>query len=408
MDSIPAETLESILKHLLVYQHPLTERFATITDDSRKDILNARLVCRGFCESKPMQDAFVKVLEDTPLFCKGFQMDRMQGVSGSNYSGKMTVMTLPAFFTRYPDNNINVRDGMYSLLTHFPHVKHLRLRYTDDKLVEDQDPLDPKELLYSTGSCIDGLARRESHARIGRGHIDTILIYCRLALTLEGLEFPLKGLCAWSCTMKPSDFKIIPRFSSLKHLSINLAYHRPSPLLESWLPSLRNLEFLDIALSRSIEENYPTIGTKLRMLPRATARDQLTKHLNLKTFRLRASFDCSFDAEQILEATHYFPGLENLGLSHVLLDGDDPTTWSSLLKELEPRKIKLVQLIFPGYRRNVFEFIRDDGLGEGDIRCESKLITGIQWKQFASGVQVIPIQQKEFGNRVLAFHVFDE
>jgi hypothetical protein len=199
MDSIPAETLESILKHLLVYQHPLTERFATITDDSRKDILNARLVCRGFCESKPMQDAFVKVLEDTPLFCKGFQMDRMQGVSGSNYSGKMTVMTLPAFFTRYPDNNINVRDGMYSLLTHFPHVKHLRLRYTDDKLVEDQDPLDPKELLYSTGSCIDGLARRESHARIGRGHIDTILIYCRLALTLEGLEFPLKGLCAWSC-----------------------------------------------------------------------------------------------------------------------------------------------------------------------------------------------------------------
>ncbi|KAL5449727.1 hypothetical protein PMIN07_000420 [Paraphaeosphaeria minitans] len=403
MDKMPVEMLENTLQHLLVYHHPVTERFATITPESRRDILNARLVCRAFSESRPLQDAFVKTLEETPLFRKGFRMDPMRNIAVSDYAGKMTMMTLPAFFTRRTDASYSdLTRGIYRLLDWFPKVQHLRLQYTDDVVTEDQDALYPNELTFSNSRRQHTVQLTETHARLRRGHVNILLSLCGRKLNLNTVELPLEGFGASSCLLQLYGYNLWMMAKSLERLSINVAYQMHKAVLDRELISLQNLEWLDIGLSKCAAGDIPLTGNKILVSSRRTGvglpgrpprptlgRASFTTLPKLKTFRFRASFDCFFDAANILEAIDRFPNLQVVGLSHVLLEVG-ATTWSTLLAEFQRRNLT-VQLIYPGYQRDSQGQIRGDGLGESDSLRESA-VKGIHVKQFGGEVEVLPIE----------------
>ncbi|KAL1607989.1 hypothetical protein SLS60_002928 [Paraconiothyrium brasiliense] len=227
MDSVPRETLDLILKQLLAYHHPITERFAKITEDSKEDLLNARLVCRGFWASKSLQDAFGRVLGEIPLFREDLRLDRFEAISQSKYADKMATLTFPGILVLgWSDEQLCVfKSKLCRLFYDFPHVENLRISHEGL-----EEPVDPRDF-----------------PRWAKGLIfHLVLEFQTPEITTRSVEFPLEGLAAWSYSVLA--YRDLSGLKFLTRLSVNLTTGTYRPILERGLFGCQNLEFLEIAL----------------------------------------------------------------------------------------------------------------------------------------------------------------
>ena len=267
MRNVPREILDCILSHLLVYEHPVTERYATITWESKTDILSARLVCRGFLNSIALQNSFTRALEESPLFGIYSRSHHLREVAKSKYASKMTLLTLSVFH-HYKDAMKFVHDpqiiqALQDLFLNFPHARNLRIvchthEYPGLSSLNTSDTT-----FYSLTKAMLSLP----------------------GMSLQSLKLPLHSNEGHIVTLDP--WKAFPTdmdWSSLKILQFDHS-SRVSGVLGRWLEPLSNLEVLEVAL--------PCLGFthfihNVDFIASSWPRN-ITPMPKLKTFRLMAS-----------------------------------------------------------------------------------------------------------------------
>ncbi|KAJ4353565.1 uncharacterized protein N0V89_005295 [Didymosphaeria variabile] len=407
MDSLPRETLDIILEQLLVYNHPVTERFATITDESKKDVLNARLVCRGFCESKSMQDAFCRLLEEIPLFHEDLRLERFESVSKSRYADNMATLTFPGSLVSYwSDEQLYIfRLKLRKLIYYFPHVYNLRIGYEGFGEAENGSLwIDTNEELSLITQWAEGLI------------FDLLLQFQTSDLGIRSVELLLQGLGAWSCSIPPhcdlSGLKMLTR------LSVNLIIAKHTPILDWRLQECQNLEFLEIALGNTTDPSWDGYHMRQHLVEDGEGSEGLLLP-KLKTLRLTADMDWYFHHSDVLHALKMFPNLQCLGLAYFPLSLPEDKTLQSFIQELQAFKIASIQLIFP----SVWNYVSarrffQNNVDYSEAISEDELGDGLVVKNFADGLRMVPLYCRaqwlnetwNFGDiePVLGFSVFDK
>lgn len=297
MNTLPRELLDAVLCRLAVYDFPYSARLPVLDDASRQAILTARSVARCFRDSRAMNDLFVAVLEETPFLCYGDQMPRLMEVSRSKVASQMTTLSLCGmnFDPWQHDKNIELAASptdLTSVLRRFVRVKHLRYYTISPKCLRGVFP-GPKSI-YDIGPVAQWRYPADDeniHSRLFQQQDpswkcgNTMDNAMDAGLALESVTFPLFGNRASYCAIQVTA-AYFP--TALKHLTISITERFDVvDLFEPWLQNLRNLRFLEVAVSRHPLSLGPWNSfascRRLTNIEEPTSRDQLPR---LEEFRL--------------------------------------------------------------------------------------------------------------------------
>ncbi|KAJ8109900.1 hypothetical protein OPT61_g7113 [Boeremia exigua] len=354
MDTLPRELLDAVLHWLADYDFPDSARFPVLDDASRQSILNARLVGRCFCYSKTLSDLFIAVLEETPFMWVREQTPNLLEVSRSKLAGQMKTLSLcgmnnPSAPSRWATPNIT------RVLRRFVSVRHLRYypispkcfrtSWPGRKFKSDVGPA--RQWGYPPDNDVihSWLSQQEEPEWICGMVMNNII---NGGLALESVTFPLFGNRASYCGIQVATAHFP---SALKRLTVSLTdrYHDIA-LFEPWLVGLRNLTFLEVAISRNPDSLRPWSSfascRRLVVMMARTAREQLPR---LEELRLMADNQICFSEHDLLTGLDMFPNLRKLGLAHILIKSqlNNATSWESFIKQLIPRHLERLWLLDP-------------------------------------------------------------
>ncbi|KAK3201382.1 hypothetical protein GRF29_185g756921 [Pseudopithomyces chartarum] len=298
MRNVPREILDCILSHLLVYEQPVTERYATITRESKAAILSARLVCRGFLNSIALQNSFTRVLEESPLFGILSRSHHLREVAKSKYASKMSLLTLSVFH-HYEDAMKFIHDpqiiqALRDLFLSFPHARNLRITCHTHEYPGLASENTSETTFYSLTKAMLSLPGVSLQS---------------LKLPLHNNEEHIVALDPWKAFSPDIDW------SSLKILQFDYS-DRVFEVLGGWLEPLSNLEVLEVALPCLRYTHFPR---HVDFIASSWPRKNITPKPKLKTFRLMASKNYDFTHDTIPKALKVFPNLQSLGLAYFQL-----------------------------------------------------------------------------------------
>lgn len=172
----------------------------------------------------------------------------------------------------------------------------------------------------------------------------------KACVALESVAFPLFGNRASYCAIQATE-AYFP--AALKRLTISLTRRfEHVPLFEPWLESLRDLTFLEVAVSRNPLDFSPRgsfrscqqlTGVEASTL---TSRNQLPR---LGEFRLMSDNQTCFSERDLPLALALFPNLQKLGLAHILIKSElnNANSWKSFLVRLAPKALHRLWLLDP-------------------------------------------------------------
>ena len=360
MHSLPHELFEAVLEFLAVYNFPESARFPVLDDASRQAILNTRLVARCFRDAKPLEKLFIAVLEETPFLWNGFQMPKLRAVARSKYAARMTTLSLCGTNLGPRIPRLGLEDewtpgNIVSVLKSFKQIRDLRYY-----------PWSPE---YSRRAYSHLDSKCNTTAPVRRGYPpddDKLWTWLRAEpsaswvcrsmmidvtkanLPLDSVAFPLFGNRASYCGI--ASFAIYLPLT-LKRLSISLTdRHNDNPLFEPWLKGMRQLTFLEVAISRNPDSLAPwnafASTRKLTTENEKTPYDQLPR---LEEFRLMSDNQYCFSENDLLLGLDIFPNLKRLGLAHILIKSqlNNAASWRSFIRRLVPKGLERLWLLEP-------------------------------------------------------------
>ena len=368
MDFLPRELLDTIFKQLAVYDFPVSARFPVIDTKSRRAILSARLVHSCFRDSRTLCNLFVTVLEETPFLWHGNHMPRLREVSESEYAGRMTTLSLCGMNLR-PNQRIDatgqsppsahpvgswIPNETATMLKRFLLLKHLRYYPLSPKCLREPWPnSEPRSDArvsvrygYPSDDALSFWTRAQQEPDWIFGNTMTNIVSA--TPVLDSLTFPLFGNRTSYCGIQAAS-AYFPL--SLKRLSVSLTdrFH-DAALFDPWLRALKNLTFLEVAISRNPESLGPWNSfANCRQLTARNAlapRDQLP---GLEEFRLMSDNQNCFSENDLLFGLGLFPHLQKLGLAHILIKSptNNALSWQSFLKQLVPKGLQRLWLLDP-------------------------------------------------------------
>lgn len=423
MEKVPPEILDTILAHLIVRQRSLTERDALITPESRKDVPNARLVCRGFCYSKSLKDDFVQVLEETFLLFEDYNFQRLFEVAYSEYAAKMTSLTFSTQNTRINESMPSEVGDLYGhYIKRFWNVNKIRFSTPDEKQYEAGRTKERQKVISWT---VASFGRAGIHIR----DID--------------MSFRIVKLKPW--LTDSSDLAVYPSppcGESLRRIAVS-EIHDPSlnkAVLRRHIVKLQNLEVFELVLHTINDQHAMGSSRKQRLVSRRIGIGLTNPLSSLKVFHFSSIHSARIESSEILRAVELFPNLETLGLAYVvlvnkLLHGDGE--WTRLLRRLQAFRLKSIKLLFPAYHRpqnGGLPYAPRDFEGEcetintvlghktantelGYKMVDTVLGCCVQIRRFANGLDVIPFSDEVWwrihdpssdgGKKVLGFNIFD-
>ncbi|KAF1949564.1 hypothetical protein CC80DRAFT_540247 [Byssothecium circinans] len=352
MDRLPQELVDEILAYLTDSEHPLTERFANVTHSSQESILSARQVCRCFRDSKTLDDSFITLLEETPLFRVSWGMPTLEALSKSPYAVSMTMLSISGI-TMFPEPDAGLWDYRFQsyltdLLTQFTKVKHLRFYPVTPSSLRQSSPDAAKFPRNALLNFLDFPRGPDNEVLITKGepqYGDLHVFPCverafrRAGIELDTLSMPLFGNRSFYCSMDPMSAHWS---QSLTRLSVNMAERDFSFIVDRRFFDLQNLEALEIAFSRrpgtSFGHSQPVLSDRVKSegmtLPR------------LRDFRLMTDNWHSFDETEFVNAVSTFPNLKSLGLAYIMLRLG---LWWGLLSRLKRQHLDRIWLLDPKY-----------------------------------------------------------
>lgn len=346
MDNIPIEILDNVLGYLLVYHHPLSERFSKVTPASKMDILKARLVCRGFCESIFRLQSFTKILEETPLICRDQNLGRFQAVLKSRYASSMTTLSVYMFPIPSSDEFRSLRWELWELVhlqsyESIKQIKHLRL-YSETHIAPDDH----------TSASLTPAEDIEVRKTLNfNNSLDAIL-------KMNGIQTQLQSIAMPSYYGKDSELSAFnPDFSfgswvckeggAMKSFSITKSYSGYEAILGRWCLWFENMSFLDISVKSDCDyDPFSMSGRPMRLVPTYATGKYAFTFPKLRTFRLTAEPSHPFSEVDIIKVVDVFPNLQSLGLAYITLRQGD---WDSVLQQLQPFNLQSIQLLFPSH-----------------------------------------------------------
>ncbi|KAF2639567.1 hypothetical protein P280DRAFT_518977 [Massarina eburnea CBS 473.64] len=351
MDTLPQELVDEIFEHLVEHEHPITERFSTITKSSKQTIFAARRVCRGFRDSKTLKNHFITLLEQTPLTRFGWGFPVLEAISLSSYAPLLRMLSISGVTYRPKPMdgrlwNMDFQNYLQKLLEAFTSVQHLRFYPVTPVTLQPQTCPNPAIFPRDIPPIYLDFSRGPGHEiYVTKGDPESgdhgvlkfvILAFKHAGIELETLETPLFGNRACYCAVDP-----LPVLSvqSLRRLKFNVSEDTHTHNHLPWIFTLRNLEVLEIALSHGPGVEFGNtqqllIDKETRTMPR------------MKDFRLIGDNWHMFNESDILDTLSVFPNLENLGLAYIMLHHG---VWWSLLRQIKPRQLKRLWLLDPGY-----------------------------------------------------------
>ncbi|KAF9693198.1 hypothetical protein EKO04_008732 [Ascochyta lentis] len=427
MDSLPQELLDAILEQLAAYNFPSSARFSVLDDVSRQAILDARLVRRCFRYSSTLTNLFIAVMEETPFLWHGNQMPRLLELAKSEYAGRIRTLSLSSTnlkpwqhnsFVSAADQSTRPRPrvraalvpkDLTTALRHFVHVKHLRYYPISPRCFQEAWPGNKSRfnirptLRYGypqdNRNVLSWLHRQQEPTWIHGNALSDLL---KAGLALESLTFPLFGNRASYCGVQITAAHFPP---TLKRLSISLTdrFHDVA-IFEPWLSALKNLTFLEVAISRSPESLGPWNSfancRRLTNTDTPTANDQLFR---LEEFRLMSDNQNCFSEHDLLSGLNLFPNLRKLGFAHILIKSqmNNAVSWNSFVKRIIPRSLQQLWLLDPrdlwtdGHMGGLGHYLMRKYRGDESFRAaaqESRLIdTESLWAQ-----DRIPAKMRDF------------
>ncbi|KAH6629526.1 hypothetical protein C7974DRAFT_188401 [Boeremia exigua] len=365
MDTLPRELFDAVLQQLADYSFPESARFPVLDDTSRQAILTARLVGHCFCSSKKLNDLFIMVLEETPFMWCRDQQPKLVEVSRSRLASQMTTLSLCGMNLDpwHHGDGLNLLSRsriaaifpktLTNVLRRFVSVKHFRYY-----------PVSPKSFREPWPGCksvLDAGPRAQwgyppdddlTHSWLSQQHSpswicgETVANIEDAGLALESITFPLFGNRASYCGIQAAYFP-----SALKRLTISLTDRfNEVAVFEPWLDALRNLTFLEVAISRNPESLQPwnsfAICRHLTNKTIITPRQQLPRLVEL---RIMADNQICFSERDLLLGLSLFPNMQKLGLAHILIKSqfNDASSWEGFVKQLIPMNLRRLWLLDP-------------------------------------------------------------
>ncbi|KAF1995326.1 hypothetical protein P154DRAFT_611237 [Amniculicola lignicola CBS 123094] len=371
MEKLSLELLENILAHLVVEELSMTERFATLTPESKQTILNARLVCRSFLRSKALRQQFVPIIAQTPFIRIGDTVPGLDEFSQSEYAAELNTLSFSGIY-KEPNPATAVSAGPFyeairsipvllPILKRLSNVRHLRYypvtaRYIHGSWQDSGDDWPPVE--YNWTEPVDDPTMKVFRGEAAVNPESSVFRWLPTAfsaakLTLESLEMPLMGNVASWCAMET---ELSPNFvSNLKRCSFNYTSRRGRCLFPLELLQASNLEFLELAVSRGQYQRSWLLTTH-EVIPQQLMWDnngELVRLPNLKEFRFQTDNSYRLNSIQLVNALAVFPNLTKLGFANIRLADEDG--WETVLKTLQSKSEKLegLWLVNPGYAMEV-------------------------------------------------------
>ncbi|KAI4694106.1 uncharacterized protein J4E84_002686 [Alternaria hordeiaustralica] len=414
MVHLPQEILDNVFLNLWNTEQPTTERFHNVPKISIRTILNCRLVARRWFDSKALTSVFVGVLSLTPFVWYNHRLPALEEISeipkySCYFSGAITICGMDLGLVTLKDHDRwgpgrdeldkenSVTHYLVHLLRRFSWIEHFRYYPIHPNCLDGTWPnwevTDSDRTSLET--CFQGGPDRSRYGypALDEGEYswqgvqkESQWIFPKIMeafeeshVWLSTLESPLLGNRASHCaitfgTALPETeenlyfgrdlFRWFPR--GLKRVAITITQHIRRPLLISdGLEELKNLEYLDITLSRSPPHCSRWGGPfdepfRLSYSFLSNMSYQLEK---LKEFRLMADQQHLFDEHDIIHSMKIFPNVKKLAFAHILLD--EPGNWSSLLQRLATLNLEELRLLDPrnlntDYR--MFKYVEDDHL----------------------------------------------
>ncbi|KAF2127600.1 hypothetical protein P153DRAFT_387342 [Dothidotthia symphoricarpi CBS 119687] len=391
MNALPQELIDVVFASLLEYDFPITSRFAILSTTSRSTILSARQVQRRFFSSKTLQALFVSVLEDTPFVWYAHRIPKLEEISRSAYAERMKTLSICGMDFDLAGNIVSIpgkgaqvwRDRFDKdsgcclakyfgeILQRFPQLRHLRYYPMSPKCVDgswaDRTVSVAPRAVSMTRSAdfepsISGYPPlveaertwRDAHAENGWLFNNVLHGASESGLPIESLTIPLFGNRAFYFAI-PDEIWSFSK--TITRLSLTLTSYGAARPLPRWLHVMTNLEFLEIALSRTpndIWERSPFYHNH-PLLPGDNVRaDNIKLRLpKVREFRLMSDNQRSFSEHQLLLTLILFPNLRRLGFAHILISEG---SWSGLLSQIESINLERLWLLDPRH-------IYTDGFG---------------------------------------------
>jgi hypothetical protein len=216
------------------------------------------------------------------------------------------------------------------LLAHLPNIKHLRFYPLSPDFFEANKPELLKYEWATPAEVMEWDANPPAPVQLMREAMDADTSWKleRLVQYMGDVDIPISRITMPLSGNQSSSFgmNVIwkPTFSTLTHVSVNLA-GMSSRTLGAWLEGLKNLEFLDLALSsyQDDEHAFVPVGRIQKWTwwwPEYFDNPDFHARLpKVREFRLMADNQYCFAEKDILLVLGIFPNLKELDLAHILL-----------------------------------------------------------------------------------------